>query len=69
VSKQPETAAKPAAKPELHKVKLAKPHKHAGEDHPKGTTIDVTAPERDFLIRAGVIATPETTDAAAPAAE
>ncbi|MDH0958946.1 hypothetical protein N5C54_14280 [Pseudomonas chengduensis] len=69
MSKQPETAAKPAAKPELHKVKLAKPHKHAGQDLPKGATIDVTGPERDFLIRAGVVATPETTDAAAPAAE
>lgn len=69
MSKQPETAAKPAAKPELFKVKLAKSHKHAGEDHPKGATIDVTAPERDFLIRAGVVRTPETTDAAAPAAE
>lgn len=69
MSKQSETAAKPAAKPELHKVKLAKPHKHAGEDHPKGTTITVTTPERDFLIRAGVISTSETSDAAAPAAE
>ena len=69
MSKQSETAAKPAAKPELHKVKLAKPHKHAGEDHPKGATITVTAPERDFLIHAGVVENPETTDAAAPAAE
>lgn len=69
MSKQPETAAKPAAKPELHKVKLAKPHKHAGEGHPKGATINVTAPERDFLMRAGVVATPETTEGATPAAE
>lgn len=69
MSKQPETAAKPAAKPELYKVQLAKPHKHAGVDHPSGKTIEVTAPERDFLIRAGVVNTPETTDAAAPAAE
>jgi len=69
VSKQPENAAKPAAKPELFKVKLAKPHKHAGEDQPKGKTIEVTGPERAFLIRAGVVEAPETTEGAAPAAE
>ncbi|MDH0095858.1 hypothetical protein N7333_04640 [Pseudomonas sp. GD04158] len=69
MSKQPETAAKPAAKPELYKVKLAKPHKHAGEDKTKGATIEVTAPERDFLIRAGVVETPETTEGATTAAE
>lgn len=69
MSKQSDTAAKPAAKPELHKVKLAKPHKHAGVDQPEGATIEVTAPEREFLIQVGVVATPETTDAAAPAAE
>lgn len=69
MSKQPETAAKPAAKPELHKVKLAKPHKHAGVEYPAGKSIDVSTPERDFLMRAGVVATPETTEGATPAAE
>ncbi len=69
MSKQPENATKPAAKPELHKVKLAKPHKHAGVDHPVGLSIDVTGPERDFLLRLGVVAAPESSAGAAPAAE
>lgn len=69
MSKQPETAAKPTAKAELHKVKLAKPHKHAGVDHSAGSSINVTGPERDFLLRVGVVATPESSDGAAPAAE
>ncbi|MDT4845155.1 hypothetical protein FQZ97_791340 [compost metagenome] len=69
MSKQSETAAKPAAKPELFKVKLLKEHKHGGEPKPIGATIEVTAPERDFLRKHGVIASEPTTDAAAPAAE
>lgn len=68
MSKQPETAAKPAAKPELFKVKLLKEHKHGGETKAIGTAIEVTAPERDFLRKHGVIA-PETTEGAAAAAQ
>lgn len=68
MSKQTETAAKPAAKPELFKVKLLKEHKHGGKQKAIGDTIYVTAPERDFLRKHGVIA-PETTEGAAAAAE
>lgn len=68
MSKQPETA-KPAAKPELFKATLLKPHTHGGKPRAVGATIDVTAPEREFLRGKGVIADPTTTDAAAPAAE
>lgn len=63
MSKQPETAAKPA----LFKVKLAKPHTHKDELKAVGDTISVTAPEREFLIAKGVIK-PET-EAAATAAQ
>jgi len=69
VSKQPETAAKQPAKPELHKVKLAKAHTHAGKPCSPGTTIEVTTPERNFLVGVGVIEGLNTTDGAAPAAE
>ncbi|EPO8089439.1 DUF7210 family protein [Pseudomonas aeruginosa] len=69
MSKQPDTAAKSAAKPELFKVKLLKEHKHGGEPKKVGDTIEVTAPERDFLRKHGVIASEPTNEAAAPAAE
>lgn len=65
MSKQPETAI-PAAKAELFKVKLAKPHKHKGEPKAVGDTISVTVPERTFLIAQGVIK-PETEVAATAA--
>lgn len=64
---KPETA-KPAAKPELFKVKLLKEHEHRGVAKGIGATVDVTAPERDFLRKHGVIA-PETTEGAASAAQ
>ncbi|WP_312481042.1 DUF7210 family protein [Stutzerimonas nitrititolerans] len=69
MSKTNNEATKPAAKPQLFKVKLLKPHTHAGESKQADDSIDVTAPERDFLIGVGVIESPNTTDGAAPAAE
>lgn len=60
---------KSAAKAETFKEKLLKAHTHRGEKLPEGKTIEVTAPERDFLRGKGVIATPTTTDAATLAAE
>lgn len=47
--------AKAAAKPELVEVKLAKNHTHAGEPKVPGNKIKVTGPEREFLVRAGVV--------------
>lgn len=67
MSKPADTAVKPAAKPELFKVKLAKAHTHQDELKAVGDTISVTAPERDFLLAQGVIK-PET-DSAATAAQ
>ena len=66
---KPAENAKPAAKAEVFKEKLLKPHKHRGELLDVGKTIEVTAPERAFLRGLAVIATPTTTDAAAAAAE
>lgn len=69
MSKPTDTAVKPAAKAELFKEKLIKAHTHRGEQLQAGQPIELTAPEREFLRGKGVIATPTTADAAAPAAE
>ena len=45
---------KPAAA-DLFKVTLLKPHTHADQELQPGSTIEVTAPEQDFLRAAGVI--------------
>lgn|GEM_PF-2035281 len=68
MSKTNTEATKPAAKPQLFKVKLLKPHTHAGESKQVNDSIDVTAPEREFLRRAGVIAKDEA-EGSAPAAQ
>jgi len=47
------STSKPVA--ELFKVTLNKPHTHGDKDLAAGATIEVTAPEREFLLAAGVI--------------
>lgn len=66
---KPAENAKSAAKAELFKEKLLKPHTHRGELLEVGKTIEVTAPERAFLRGLEVIAKPTTIDAAPAAAE
>lgn len=66
---KPAENAKPAAKAEVFKEKLLKPHTHCGALLKVGETIEVTAPEREFLRSVGVIAMPTTNDAAPAAAE
>lgn len=52
------------------KVKLLKPHTHAGVEYEAGTEIDVDGPTLDFLIKVEVIEDPAaTTEAATGAAE
>lgn len=61
--------SKPTANtPAQFKVRLMKPHRHAGQPHAAGDSITVTAPEREFLIRAGVVAQPDA-EGSAPAAQ
>lgn len=60
---------KPAAKAEVFKARLLKPHTHCGALLGVGETIELTAPEREFLRSVGVIATPTTNDAAPAVAE
>ena len=45
--------------PELFEVTLAKPHPHAGTDHPPGDKIKVTARQREWLQGLEVIANAE----------
>ena len=56
-----------AAKPvETERVKLAKPHTHAGKDYDAGDELPVDKATADWLRKAGVVETAQT--AAAPAA-
>lgn len=48
----------------MHKVTLLKTHTHAEREYPAGAQIDVTAPERDWLIAQGIVA--ETTKTKTP---
>lgn len=59
---KPETPAKAA---ETVKVKLAKPHTHAGKTYSKDEELAVDKATADWLRKAGVVATEQT--AAAPA--
>lgn len=61
-------ATKPAAKPQLFKVKLLKAHTHAGAPKNAGDPIEVTGPEREFLRAVGVVANDEA-EGSAPAAQ
>ena len=60
---KPEAAAKTE---ETEKVKLAKPHTHAGKDYNAGAELSVGKSTADWLRKAGVVETAQT--AAAPAA-
>lgn len=59
---KPETPAKAA---ETVKVKLAKPHTHAGKNYSKDAELAVDKATADWLRKAGVVATEQA--AAAPA--
>lgn len=61
-------ATKPAAKPQLFKVKLLKAHTHAGAPKNAGEMIEVTGPEREFLRGVGVVENDET-EGTAPVAQ
>ncbi len=49
-------AEKKPAEQKLVEVTLAKPHTHAGSKCKVGDKIKVTEPERDWLIKNGVVA-------------
>lgn len=40
----------------MHKVKLLKPHTHAGRQYQAGDEIEVSAPVRDWLAARGIVA-------------
>ena len=58
-----------ASAAELIRVTLLKPHTHADQELQPGSTIEVTAPERDFLRSAGVIDDQSSAAADAAAAQ
>ena len=60
---KPEATAKPE---ETEKVKLAKPHTHAGKDYAAGAELTVGKSTADWLRKAKVVETAQT--ATAPAA-
>ena len=59
---KPEATVKAA---ETVKVKLAKPHTHAGKDYTKDAELEVDKATAEWLRKAGVVATEQT--ASAPA--
>ncbi|MEQ6471076.1 hypothetical protein [Comamonas sp. wu1-DMT] len=61
---KPETTAKPA---ETVKVKLGKPHTHEGKDYDKDAELTVDKATDEWLRKAGVVGTEQTS--AAPAGQ